>query len=550
MSAIIPALLISILLVVFYIFLTYWYKSYLDKIENKRQQKLLAKQIEKYIPEEKKDEMKEKLEKISNLIKETEKSVEDDVKKKVKVAEIQAKLKDKESEIIEQAEKEYRIQSAGLRSALPRTEEELFSDMEILKESISILESFDEEFYLSEPKKADVGTGMFYDKMTRRLQRIIKENNLSEFKIIPIQRLKYYAFSNVKNIKDTDFLPILNLMKETKLIGDFVEINPKFHIIVFSNEEYDFSNPENVILTFAYEKKKLTIEELLELTEWDFTYASKVLNELFSKELATIMDDMIAIEGFGSEEERKKWNEIISQYVDHEKEKVEEKEKNKIAITERIQESVVNSEKIRLKEDRLAKKRHDKYIIESNEELEQIDNDIPIIKFKGKPQVKKIADLGKISEFKGKTFEELSDKDLKNLISQKILSYHETYSLLNGGFVQYKKLSTFIIEHIKNATEELIQETITKLIKLEMIHVSFEMNDQKFYAFKEINLNQSDKEFISFALEKEPMKKEDFIEGLQWDEEEVLSTMQNLQSKGILRIEQNAIIIPGILQKK
>jgi hypothetical protein len=45
------------------------------------------------------------------------------------------------------------------------------------------------------------------------------------------------------------------------------------------------------------------------------------------------------------------------------------------------------------------------------------------------------------------------------------------------------------------------------------------------------------------------LKKINFLNGLKWDEEKVLSTMKSLQEKGILRIESNSIIIPGIVQE-
>ena len=45
-------------------------------------------------------------------------------------------------------------------------------------------------------------------------------------------------------------------------------------------------------------------------------------------------------------------------------------------------------------------------------------------------------------------------------------------------------------------------------------------------------------------------KKEDFVEGLRWDEEKVLNTMKELQEFGIMKLENDEIIIPGIIQEK
>ena len=86
-------------------------------------------------------------------------------------------------------------------------------------------------------------------------------------------------------------------------------------------------------------------------------------------------------------------------------------------------------------------------------------------------------------------------------------------------------------------------------VDAEMIYDVIELNDQKFYLFKELKLKNSEKEFISFALDKKPMSKVKFIDGLNWDEEKVLRVMKSLQTNGVLRIEKNNIIIPGIIQK-
>ena len=36
-----------------------------------------------------------------------------------------------------------------------------------------------------------------------------------DFKFIPIQRFKYHVVDKIKNLKDDDFLHVLNIMKET-----------------------------------------------------------------------------------------------------------------------------------------------------------------------------------------------------------------------------------------------------------------------------------------------------------------------------------------------
>ena len=139
--------------------------------------------------------------------------------------------------------------------------------------------------------------------------------------------------------------------------------------------------------------------------------------------------------------------------------------------------------------------------------------------------------------------------DLEDLIPEKILSYHEKYSIVNGGFVQFEKLKNFIDQDLKDAPEDLIRIMLEQLKELKMIQDSIQIGKSDFYLFNKITLNEEAKVLIEYAINKNPMKKEEFKTGLKWSEEEILATMKELQEKGILRIEKDKIIIPGIVQK-
>ena len=140
------------------------------------------------------------------------------------------------------------------------------------------------------------------------------------------------------------------------------------------------------------------------------------------------------------------------------------------------------------------------------------------------------------------------EADLEDLIPEKILSYHEKYSLINGGFVQFEKLKNFIDQELKNAPEDLIKIMLEQLKELKMIQDSIKIGNFDFYLFNKISINEEAKIFIEYAINKNPMKKEEYKTGLKWNEEQILATMKDLQEKGILRIEKDKIIIPGIIQ--
>ncbi len=515
--------------------------------------------------------MKVKLEEISKIISDTESHIEKTVKKKVKAAKTQLKIKKREFVKIKQAGVEYDSFSFGLRSAMPMTEEERLKDMNELKSAISMLESFDEDSY-AEKKVIDAGLGMFYDKMSQRFIKIINDNKFNDYKIIPAQRLMYHIFLNVKNIKEQDILPILNVMKDTKLLNDIIEINSTFFILTLTDEKLNFTLPEKVLLSFAYDKDLPSIQNLMEFTEWKIDYAKRIIEGLEAKINISRTDNNLEIEGFSNSEGRRKWDQIIQEKIQEEKEKEESKRKQQFERKQQLQTRLAQIETVELPEDEPTK---------SDSEIQHEP-----IQFGMKPMVKtlpttKTDDEPKIEvkDIKTKETQEIIDKDdllsamdaldeimpiqpkiemedlgeheadLEDLIPEKILNYHEKFTLITGGLTQYEKIKIYIEQEIKDIPDDLLKNMLEQLKELQMIQNSLKIGNYQFYLFKETNLNNNEKAFIEFAINKEPLKKEDFIERLNLSEEEILVIMKNLQEKGILRIENNQIIIPGIIQK-
>jgi hypothetical protein len=551
------ALFVSILLLIFYIVLTLRYKKFLEKKEVLADLRKKEIHIEKFISEEKKDDVKKKLAKISQIISKTEKQVEITVKKKIKVAEEQFKLKDKEVQVIEKAGKEYRVFTAGYKTPMPKSDEELKRDVENLEGAIEKLESFDLSLDNIDVKKANVGVGVFYEKMSRKFNSIIKDYELDKLKIIPIQQFKYHAFTNIKSLKNDDFLPVLNLMQKTQLLSDIIEINPTFHILVFTTEKIELSNPEKVVLSFAYEDEDLTIQGLLDITSWDYIYANKIIEKLKKKEIIHIKEDHILIEEFSEFEERKKWNAKIEEHSGREKAKEQEKLKRQLELKARLKERLQKTQSVKIPKTPPKKKQpkiEDELKDTSLDEIEEL----PKIKFATKPAVKslpktrkKIAvkDKGTINKPLDLEYVEKDELQLKETISQKILSYHEKFFLINGGFSQFEKIKQFIDQEITDVPNEVILTVLDQLFELKLIFKSFKIGKVVYYLFKDVELNAVEKKFIKFATNKKPLNKINFLKGLKWNEEKVLSTMKSLQEKGILRIEANNIIIPGIVQK-
>ena len=544
------SLLISGSLLVFFILFTLRYKNHIEKRNERSRIEQKGKHVEKYVVKESRNIMTEKLLKISKIIDETKKQVEDTVKGKIKLIEGQLKSQDYEIEMIEKGGKEYRISTSGLLSAMPKTKEELVTDIENLKETIAKLESLDTELFDDSSRKVDIGTGMYYEKMSRRFIKIIQDYELDSLEFITIQNLKYHLFKDIRNLKNSDILPILNLMKDTLLIRDIIEINTTLQLIFVRKVDLEFTNPEKVIITFVYDENELTVQELLKLTQWDYIYAKKILNGLINKGILTVTNDAIKIELF---KEKAKWNELIENQIKQENLKEEEKLNRQLELMKKLKTQLEDT-KIEITSEEQEPISND-----IKEELEEIDNleedSIPQIKFEKKPAVKILPQSMKIRK-KEESQLESDIEDLKEeppelieIISQKILSYLENYSIMNGGLIQYEKIKIFILEDDPTITEEEIKKTINQLKELQLIHGSIKLGPFEVYIFKDLKLNSSEKQFIEYAISKKPLKKEDFMKGLEWDEEETLKSMKSLQEKGILRIESNTLTIPGIIQE-
>ena len=545
------SLLISVTLLIFYIIFTLGYKNHIEKRNERLRIEQKEKHVEKYVIKESRNIMTEKLLKISKIIDETKKYVEDTVKEKIKIIEGQVKSQDYEIEMIEKGGKEYRISMSGLLSAMPKTKEALVIDMENLKETIAKLEALDTDLLDDSSRKVDIGTGMYYEKMSRRFIKIIQEYELDSLEFIPIQNLKYHLFKDIINLKNSDILPILNLMKDTHLIRDIIEINSTLQLIIIKKVDLEFTNPEKVIITFVYDEiNELTVQELLKLTQWDYIYAKKILDGLRDKGILGVTGDSIKIESF---KEKAKWNELIENQIKKEKLKEEEKLKRQIELMKKLKTQLEDTKKEILIE---VQKPVPNEIKEDLEEIEKLEEDlVPKIKFDKKPAVKSLPQsMEKMKKEENELESEIENlkeeqPDLIETISQKILDYLEKFSIMNGGLTQYEKIKNFILEDYPNITDEEIKKTIDQLKELQLIHGLIKLGQHEVYLFKDLKLNPHERRFIKYAISKEPLKKEDFMKGLKWDEEKTLKSMKSLQEKGILRIESNKLTIPGIVQK-
>ncbi|MBD3211632.1 MAG: hypothetical protein GF311_03410 [Candidatus Lokiarchaeota archaeon] len=545
----------------------------------------ISKVVKKYFADEEKQEAIDKYKEISKIVEETEKEMERSIQQKTEL--VKSQFKKAERELIKKGTQQYTKFSSSLRSAMPETEEERKQDMEDLKGAINLLESLDEAAVEAAKKKIDVGLGMFYDKMSRKFKKIIDEKSLDQFEFIPVPRLKYHAFQEIKNIKDEDFLPILNIMIETNLLKDIIEINPALHLIKFTDDELELTRTEKVVLTFAYEEEKLTKRKLVELTEWDTSYANKILDGLSTKGIINL-NATINVESFNPPEERKKWKQLIRDIIKQNQQKEEEKFQKSLLRRQQLQEKLAKSKETPKALEISQKESEQKEIDEVPEEIEfgkkPDTKPLPGTKIEDEPKfeenIQDIKDKDSLisamealdQELKSSRQQNLTEKrdeeegiselsleisemgegtqNLDDLISSLILNYDEKYSMVNGGFVQFEKINEYILNKDERITGDMVRTVLNELNSLQMINKIIKIEDATFYTFNKMELNEDQKDFIHFLVNKKPMSKQMVIEELEWDEQKVLETMKSLQEKNLLRLENDKIIIPGANQKE
>ncbi|TFG24097.1 MAG: hypothetical protein EU529_05225 [Promethearchaeota archaeon] len=520
-------------------------KQFLEEIE-KEESSSIDNILVKFVLDKNRALAKEKFTQTAELIAKTQDEIEKEVKSKTlfglfdkvrEVSEDQFQYNFKEKRQIKKAGKQFDTFVDRLDSAMPATEEERLSDMKELKAAITLLESYDEESYRVSPKKTDAGVGMFYDRMSRQFKSLISEHKLDHYRLIPIQRLKYHVLSNNKRLKDEDILPIVNIMKETNLVGDVIEVNPTLHVIVLGDEQFDFSLAEKVLLTFAYDED-LTFRKLLELTEWKEEHANNVIKSLTDQGLDTRFDDRIAVRGFGKIEDRKVWNDTIEKIIQEAKDKELDKKKRQIERKEKLKQKLSQVEKMEIPSAEVKDMTSEKQKLQEEQEI--MDKDALLGAMEALDDIVPVkADKGLISD----------PQILENQISENVLEYHEKFSLINGGIAQYEKIKEYLTQELGDFSDEVLKTVLNQLIEFKMIVETIKIGEYDFYLFNEIDLTESQIEFLNFAIGKETMKKEDFINGLEWNEEKTLLTMKQLQQKGILVLAQQNILIPGVIQK-
>ena len=279
------------------------------------QQKQVAvgKTLDRFFEKEEKSAKLEKLAAVERIKQEMEAKIMQKTAQRKAKAEVQLSSVDEEGGKIDEAGRILMSFTEGLKTALPSTEVEKAKDMDDLMAAVKALEQIDPTNYkFEEDKVKDLGKGMLYDKYSRKIGKIIKDQNYKDLPFIQAEKLENEAFVVNKRMEHSDYLETLNIMKEIGTIRDIIEINPQTNLIVFSKAKIKLTQAEKVVVTFAADADILTINRLQEQTEWKPAYLNRVLKGLQKKNFLEIKDDNLIILGLITPTERKERQDKIN----------------------------------------------------------------------------------------------------------------------------------------------------------------------------------------------------------------------------------------------
>ena len=214
-------------------------------------------------------------------------------------------LVDEGMHLVETFEKE-------LTPADPESDEQRDLDLESINHTMKLLEQLDPSHYaMLEDEEEDIGKGMFYDSMTRKLNKILRSKKWKKMKFVQAEKLENEAFSSIKKMKHTDFIATIKIMQEVGTIQDQVEINPYTNLLVFQEETLHFSESERLILALIASEPTINQKRILDLTHWQPTYFNQIFQSLTEKITIEKKQDHFVVEGLLTEEERVNYMRVL-----------------------------------------------------------------------------------------------------------------------------------------------------------------------------------------------------------------------------------------------
>ncbi|MHA1719229.1 MAG: hypothetical protein ACTSWX_12800 [Promethearchaeota archaeon] len=467
--------------------------------------------------------------------------------------------------IIKDGESLLKIYEEELSDPYPKNKIEYKRDLDLLLNTISDLESLDAEHYgslIDEP--ADMGKGMLYDSISRKLKKIIEENHFNELPFIQAEKLELIAFNKIKRLEHEDFEKTLDIMKDLGIINQIIEIGPFIKLITFQ-KKIKVSNPEKVIISLYAEDNIRKTEEIQNRTLWKPSYLNSVLKKLQSKEIIEFdtINQEININGLISSSERaeriKKLEEIIKKKTEKEKDskKLQSYRQQQLMALNRKksrkqQESLKSQQEILLAEAKVEAKKISKIHREEAEKLSKIEDEERIKLIKN-GQIKEKAQ----ENLRNQQIEELSlfeDQPEENKkILNEINKIFKNVGKITGGIIT---LST-LLKILKNGQAPKIKKIdllnlIDILKQKEIIIDEYSFSGVIIYIFEDIVLDDDMIRLMKQFIVNEDMDEEDISVAIDdWSTKKIKRIIKRFEDQNLIKKDKkNHYYLPGLINAK
>ncbi|WP_457558592.1 cell envelope integrity protein TolA [Candidatus Harpocratesius sp.] len=472
-----------------------------------------------------------------------------------------------EEQLISEGERLYSEFNEDLFDATPRTSSEQQIDLQNLMHTIESLESLDlSHYHPDENKKIDMGVGMFYDSISQKLQKIIKNREFKKLPFIQAEKLESYALQTIKNLSHDNFRETLKIMKEVEIIKEIVLINEMTTLLNFSNIPIDLSVPEKVIFFYMANNFPTTFKKILKFTQWKSNYLNEIIDGLIKKQYIYQNDDVLIAPGLISEDE---FQELHSQFekieqIKREKElKAAKLAEEKLKFEQSLKEKQKKKEKIRIKEKqdkmlqeaRLKAKKEAENARKVAEKLTEQEELERIKKIKSMPRPK-IQTLPKKTKTVAKEKTKLSSFMKSNpefddmiLIVQQTL---ENFKKMTGGLIVFQALQYYCNqEGIRQISDEKWKDLIEELKIRKIFLKTFEQSGVQVFIYEKIGITDEMEILIKQFILHGEMNYNELEQALGWSIKKLEGLIKFLYEHNLIKYNQREkFYFPGLFNTK
>ena len=445
-----------------------------------------------------------------------------------------------------------------LKDASPKSTIEYKRDLNTLLKAISDLESMDSSHYggLTEEHQ-DMGKGMLYDSISRKLDKIIKNNKFDELNFIQAEKLENVAYKEIKRLEHEDFEKTLEIMKEIGKINQIIKVGPFIKLLTF-HDKIKLNASEKVIISLYSEYDLKKIEDIQERTLWKPSFLNSILQKMHSKKILDLdlQEQTIKISGLISSSERFERNKRLEDIIKNKLEK--EKDSKKLLGYEQEHKITLNRKKSRLQQEEL-KTQQTKLLAEAKLEAKKLSKihrkeAEKQSKIQDKERKKKIT-IEKSDDKEGEKTKKKKEKktDEKQILDKEIKKIFKNVGKITGGIIT---LSTLLKILKDGAFPKLKKNDLLKTIDIlkEKKSITYEISFSGaiIYVFGDLVIDDDIEQLIKqFIVNQEMDEKKIGIAFDNWSSKKIKRVIKRFEDLNLIKKDKkNHYYLPGLINAK